>query len=363
MASLPSRRPCVALAGLLCLACASCHAPAADDDLGPVGPFALTERGGGTVTQADLLGKVWVASFVFTRCNGPCPQVTATMAQLQDTFAGLPGVRLVTFTVDPAHDDPKELSEYARRYGADPQRWLFLTGSADRIYELVNKQFHVLAKPNEGEDRKPGAEVMHDPRLVVVDRRGHIRGYYQGVRDTRLPDPEADYEANVRKLKAKVSELAREDEPWYQVHDFPRFNATLNAASALLLLVGYAAIRGRLVRLHVACMLSATAVSAAFLASYLYYHLAVRHGQPTRFSEQAVGAPPWVARLYFAVLLSHTLLAVVVAPLALYTVYLGLGGRLTRHVRVARWALPVWLYVSVTGVLVYWMLYRLYPGP
>ena len=363
MSSLPSRRLRVALAGLLCLACASCRPGPADDDLGPVGDFSLTERGGGTVTRDDLLGKVWVASFVFTRCNGPCPQVTATMAQLQADFAGLPDVRLVTFTVDPAHDDPRELADYARRYGADPQRWLFLTGPQDRIYELVNKQFHVLAKPNEGEDRKPGAEVMHDPRLVVVNRRGHIRGYYQGVRDTRLPDPEADYEANVRRLKAKVNELVHEDDPWYQVHDFPRFNATLNAVSACLLLLGYAAIRGRLVRLHVACMLSATAVSAAFLVSYLYYHLAVRHGQPTRFSEQAVGAPPWAASLYHGVLLSHTLLAVVAAPLALYTVFLGLSGRLKRHVRVARWALPVWLYVSVTGVAVYWMLYRLYPGP
>jgi protein SCO1 len=363
MSSFRPRWPRLALAGLLCLACASCRASSGDDDLGPVGDFSLTERGGETVTRDDLLGKVWVASFVFTRCNGPCPQVTATMAQLQAAFAGLPDVRLVTFTVDPAHDDPRELAEYARRYGADPQRWLFLTGPEDRIYELVNKQFHVLAKPNEGEDRKPGAEVMHDPRLVVVDRRGHIRGYYQGVRDTRLPDPEADYEANVRRLKAKVNELVHEDDPWYQVHDFPRFNATLNAVSACLLLLGYAAVRGRLVRLHVACMLTALAVSTAFLTSYLYYHIVIKHGQPTYFHEQAVGAPEWVGRLYQGILRSHMVLAVVVVPLALYTVYLGLRGRLARHVRVARWALPVWLYVSVTGVVVYWMLYRLYPGP
>ena len=360
MSRLPSRLSRFALAGLLCLLCVS---RLRADDLGPVGAFSLTDRDGRTVTQADLLGKVWVASFVFTLCNGPCPQVTATMAQLQEAFARQHDVRLVTFTVDPAHDDPKELAEYARRYGADPERWLFLTGSEDKIYELVNKQFHVLAKPNEGEDRKPGAEVMHDPRLVVVDRHGHIRGYYQGVRDTRSPDPEAEYDKSVRDLKAKVGELVHEDDPWYQVNDFPRFNAALNALSGLLLLLGYAAIRGRLVRLHIACMLTALAVSAVFLASYLYFHIVVKRGQPTYFSEQAVGAPAWVGRAYLGILTSHTLLAIIVAPLALYTAWLGLRGRLTRHVRVARWTLPLWLYVSATGVVVYWMLYRLYPGP
>src|SRR5579871_2125300 len=143
-----------ALAAALCLTLVSRLSAAEADDLGPVGDFSLTDRGGQTVTQADLLGKVWVASFVFTRCNGPCPQVTATMAQLQEAFANQPDVRLVTFTVDPAHDDPRELADYARRYGADPQRWLFLTGPEKKIYDLINKQFHVLAQRNEVEDRK-----------------------------------------------------------------------------------------------------------------------------------------------------------------------------------------------------------------
>jgi uncharacterized membrane protein YozB (DUF420 family) len=80
----------------------------------------------------------------------------------------------------------------------------------------------------------------------------------------------------------------------------------------------------------------------------------------TRFAVQNPSAPDWVRKLYFAVLLSHTVLAVVAAPLALYTAYLGLKDRLAKHVRIARWTLPIWLYVSVTGVVVYWMLYRLY---
>ena len=99
-----------------------------------------------------------------------------------------------------------------------------------------------------------------------------------------------------------------------------------------------------------------SAVSAAFLGCYLYYHLAVLDGQPTRFT----GEGP-VRYIYLGILLSHTLLAAAVAPLALRVTYLGLRNRLGRHTALARWTLPLWLYVSVTGVVVYWMLYHLYP--
>ena len=144
---------------------------------------------------------------------------------------------------------------------------------------------------------------------------------------------------------------------------YPGLNACLNAASAVLLVTGYVAVRRRRLTFHKVCMLTALAVSAVFLASYLYYHAVVRQWQPTYFRDNAVGAPDWVARVYLAVLGTHTVLAVVAAPLALYTAYLGLRDRYKRHVRLARWTLPIWLYVSVTGVVVYWMLYRLYPAP
>jgi len=139
--------------------------------------------------------------------------------------------------------------------------------------------------------------------------------------------------------------------------DLPSVNAVLNGTSALLLSIGYAAIRARKVKLHMTCMLSALVVSSVFLASYLYYHFVVKLGQPTAFTGEG-GA----RAVYFAVLGSHTLLAVIAAPLALATAYLGLRNRLDRHVRLARWTLPIWLYVSITGVVVYWMLYRLYPA-
>jgi uncharacterized membrane protein YozB (DUF420 family) len=136
-----------------------------------------------------------------------------------------------------------------------------------------------------------------------------------------------------------------------EVRDLPTLNACLNAASAALLLVGYIAIRRRRVAAHRACMVAALVCSAAFLTSYLYYHF---HVGSVRF--QGTGG---VRTLYLAILASHTVLAALVPPLALVTLYRALRRRFARHRAIARWTLPVWLYVSVTGVVVYWMLYRL----
>src|SRR5438093_13185049 len=106
--------------------------------------------------------------------------------------------------------------------------------------------------------------------------------------------------------------------------DLPGVNAILNSCCVVLLILGYKAIRSRRVTLHKACMLMALAVSAVFLGSYLYFHLVHRHGEATRFQDQAPSAPDWVRNVYYGVLLSHTVLAIVTAPLALYTAYLGL---------------------------------------
>src|SRR4051812_42673315 len=138
--------------------------------------------------------------------------------------------------------------------------------------------------------------------------------------------------------------------------DLPLINAGLNAFTTLLLLGAYVAIRRRRIGLHKSLMVSAFCVSVLFLASYLYFHFVVKDGQPTRFT-----TPGWPKILYFAVLLSHTLLAVAVAVLAPVTLWLGFGAPGNRHLRLARWTFPIWLYVSVTGVVVYLMLYRLYP--
>ena len=136
----------------------------------------------------------------------------------------------------------------------------------------------------------------------------------------------------------------------------PTVNAVLNATCAVLLVVAYRAIRRRDVARHRRWMLSAAAVSALFLASYLAYHARVGS---VRFL--GTGAARTV---YFTVLLSHTVLAVVVLPLVLRTLYLGLKRRDDAHRLLAKWTFPIWLYVSLTGVVVYVMLYHLYPhGP
>ncbi len=135
----------------------------------------------------------------------------------------------------------------------------------------------------------------------------------------------------------------------------PSVDAALNALSAVFLVAGYAFIRRKNVAAHRACMLSAFATSTLFLVCYLWYH--AHHGV-TRF--QGRGA---IRVFYFSLLGSHTVLAAVIVPLVLLTLYRALRKEFHRHRRVARWTLPLWLYVSVTGVIVYWMLYHLSPLP
>jgi uncharacterized membrane protein YozB (DUF420 family) len=136
-----------------------------------------------------------------------------------------------------------------------------------------------------------------------------------------------------------------------ELAELPAVNATLNATAAFLLVAGYILIRFGDRARHRMAMLAALCLSVAFLASYLYYHA---HVGSVRF--QRTG---WIRPVYFLILTTHTVLAAVAAPLALVTAWRAMRGRFDDHRRIARWTLPVWLYVSVTGVAVYWMLYRL----
>ena len=133
----------------------------------------------------------------------------------------------------------------------------------------------------------------------------------------------------------------------------PHLNAFLNGTSAVLLLTGYSFIRARNVIAHRACQIAALVVSSLFLVSYLVYHY--HHGS-TRFLGTGFVRP-----VYFTILTSHTILAVVIVPLIFLTFYRALRGDFLRHRRIARVTLPLWLYVSVTGVIVYLMLYHFYP--
>ena len=133
--------------------------------------------------------------------------------------------------------------------------------------------------------------------------------------------------------------------------DLPAVNATLNGVSAVLLATGYVFIRRRRIDAHRRCMLAAFATSALFLVSYLVYHYNVGSVPFTRQGP--------IRAVYFATLISHIVLAASILPLALVTLHRALRGRFTRHAAIARWTLPIWLYVSVTGIAVYWMLYRM----
>ena len=170
----------------------------AADDLGPVADFSLTERNGQTVRLADLRGKVWVASFLFTRCCTGCPRISADLLELQKNLPQ--GAVIVSFTVDPDFDTPAVVKAYADTLGADPKRWLFLTGKQSEIYRLIKDSFHLGVEQNRGEARKPGNEVTHSNRLIVVDGQGHIRGW-----DFDGTNPE-----DVPRLRQKIEELLRE---------------------------------------------------------------------------------------------------------------------------------------------------------
>ncbi|HEX8710039.1 MAG TPA: DUF420 domain-containing protein [Pyrinomonadaceae bacterium] len=144
------------------------------------------------------------------------------------------------------------------------------------------------------------------------------------------------------------------------IFTLPHVNAILNSISGLLLVAGFILIRRRRIRAHRACMLAAFVTSSLFLISYVLYHslLAYYLGQgPTKFKGEG-----WIRPVYFVILATHTVLAIAVVPFVLITLFRGLREQFDRHRRIARWTLPVWLYVSVTGVAVYLFLYRIYPS-
>jgi protein SCO1/2 len=187
---------------------------------GQVPEFSLIERSGRQITPADLRGKVWIVDFFYTECPDTCPLQSAHMARLQDELAQEPDARLVSISVDPEHDTPEVLAEYAARYGADPDRWLFLTGSKDTIYQLAVDGFHLgIVERDEhawlGTDdgwawlgpvsawahtlHNPNRKLIHSSRVVLVDRQAQIRGYYHGT----------DWES-LDRLQANVKLVLRE---------------------------------------------------------------------------------------------------------------------------------------------------------
>jgi protein SCO1/2/putative membrane protein len=316
----------------------------------PLGDFRLVERSNRVVTQVDLRGRVWVVSFIFTRCPLSCPRISSVMKGLARRLSDS-NVVLASISVDPEFDTPAVLSEYARRFGASPDRWLFLTGSKPGIHELVQSRFKLGLQEASAADKAAGSEaIMHSDRIALVDD-GQVVGFFATT------DPIA--------IENLVDRARRRALPHW-VRLLPTLNATLNGTCGALLMLGWVLIRrrdaawarsdgtqrlGGVIRAHVIVMLTAVTISVIFLASYLVYH------SQARATPFPLGGP--IRVVYFTILLSHTALAVAVVPLVSLTLIRAIRERYAKHIALAQLTFPIWLYVSITGVVIYLMLYHL----
>ena len=143
--------------------------------------FSLMNQNEQRVTLHDLAGKVWVADFIFTNCGGTCPLMTEKMRKLQDALP--PAVHFVSFTVDPARDTTKILAAYAKEHAANQERWSFLTGDKQDLFDICIKGFKL---PLDTEGGTPAEPIAHSTRFVLVDKKGDIRGYYSGTEEEEL---------------------------------------------------------------------------------------------------------------------------------------------------------------------------------
>jgi cytochrome oxidase Cu insertion factor (SCO1/SenC/PrrC family) len=149
---------------------------------------AVTVDGTSPFDLRTLRGRAWIASFVYTRCAGPCPMLTANMAGLQKKLPK--SIGLLSFTVDPDHDSPEVLTLYARQFNADPQRWFFLTGDKPELIKLVRDGF--LLPVVENAAALPGERIAHSTKFVLIDSDARVRGWYDGDDAASLAKLSAD---------------------------------------------------------------------------------------------------------------------------------------------------------------------------
>jgi cytochrome oxidase Cu insertion factor (SCO1/SenC/PrrC family) len=154
----------------------------------PAPAFTLTDQDGRAFASSQLSGKVWVADFIYTRCAASCPTLSAQMAALQQSLAGLTGVAFVSISVDPRHDRPAVLKRYAGDFGADLSNWSFLCGDPEATVELIRGGFKLPVETVQAPE--PGGRVVdipHSSSLALVDRHGLIRAYYEGIEQGSWP--------------------------------------------------------------------------------------------------------------------------------------------------------------------------------
>lgn len=357
--------------------------------------FSLTDRTGETIARQTLLGRQWVAGFIFTRCKGPCPAVVGQMKILQERT----GVTMVTFSVQPEVDTPAVLKNFATEYvpktkpdanGKVPD-WYWLTGDRAMIYGLIGKSFKMPVAQVEGADE--GSAVIHSNNLMHVDEEGRVLGKYNALEPAEMallrrilegkdprgkmvtastPPPEGtsveveggqaagltftrrnDNSDQADQGQPSPDGHAKQAPEWVLL--LPTLNASLNGLATVLLLTGYVLIKRKHAHAHKACMLASFGTSIVFLVFYSIYHVMIGGSKP--FS--GTGA---IRVLYFAILIPHIILAAAVPVLASMTIYRAYRGQWDRHKRIAKITFPIWVYVSITGVVIYFMLYH-WPVP
>lgn len=329
-----------------------------------------------------------------------------------------PDFRFVTFTVDPENDTVDVLKKYAETFRADHERWKFLTGSEGEVLDLIRGGFMQYVQPNIGESRTPGFEVAHSNRAVLVNEDGipvgsfvmtvpadvaKLRRIIEGKADFPVPGPGLTFSVssgdnppvpftlvpadngeagsskadnddaegtpsktgdgkaaptdNKNAAETPQSKNQKIDErmPLWAAN-MPTINAGLNSACIVLLCSGLVAIKsGNRIR-HRNFMIMSFVVSVAFLACYLTYHEVLYRF--TGYRGRGFDGGALATRLYFSILIPHVILAAIVPILALRVFYFAFKERWPEHRRLARITLPIWLFVSITGVVIYGMLYH-----
>lgn len=401
--------------------------------------FEFPECMGGTVSRESLRGKRWLASFVFTRCVETCPTITRSVSELHTRVAtSNPDFLFVTFSVDSSFDSAEVLRKYADTFRADHDRWKFLTGDENEIHDLIRRGFAQFVQATLGELRKPGFEVAHSNRAVLVNEDGipvatylmtdpghvvKLRRVIEGkeefpeagpflkvtptdgenppvplnlvpvedsVTNDADPDPqdsgkpapgESRAESPTADEKTAIDNKSGNETPdedadslpvpeesaenrneriqqnlpvW--VTRLPVINASLNSVCTVLLIAGFVGIRAGKRTLHRNLMISAFLVSVAFLACYVTYHEALFRFTGER--GRAFVGSPLATMVYRGILIPHVILAVFVPFLAIRVFVHAYRQRWVEHRRLAKITLPIWLFVSITGVVIYWMLYH-----
>lgn len=168
-------------------------------DYGALPNFSLVDENGAPASLQNFTGHIWIADMIFTHCASICPTLTSKMLALQTALSDKPKVYLASFSVDPVHDRPDTLRAYAIAHHANTERWTFLTGTVPAMYAIIKGGFHLPLDSAGGEQRVP---IIHSPRFALVDKAGHIRGYYDGSDDT-----------SQKQILADVDILQNEDAP------------------------------------------------------------------------------------------------------------------------------------------------------